>query len=76
MFHHSFLPTRHETANVRSFADLANQKKEFIGVQSNLQSNFNYRSKNMRLEVKFLKKSVKIKDILLFLDFQFVINMN
>ena len=31
------------------------------GVQSNLQSHFNYRSKNMRLEMKFFKKSDKSK---------------
>ena len=44
------------------FGDLANHKTEFVGVQSNLQSNFNYRSENKRLEMNCMVKSDKIKD--------------
>ena len=43
------------------FGDLANQRIDFRGVQSKIQSYLNYRSKNMRLEVKFLVKSEEIK---------------
>ena len=35
------------------FGDLANQRIDFWGVQSNLQSNINYRRNNMRLELEF-----------------------
>ena len=35
------------------FGDLANQSIDFKGVQSNLQSEKNYRSDNKRLEVEF-----------------------
>ena len=48
---------------------LANQKKEFKGVQSKLQSKLNYRSNNMRLEMKFISKSDKIKDFQGFYSF-------
>ena len=44
---------------------VANQKKEFKGVQSKL----NYRSNNMRLEMKFISKSDKIKDFQGFYSF-------
>ena len=44
------------------FVDLANQETDFMGVQSNLQSYFNYRSENKRLEMNFKLKSDKIKD--------------
>ena len=36
-----------------SFGALANQTTGFVGVQSNLQSNSNYRSDNKRLEMDF-----------------------
>ena len=62
MFPHSFLPTWREKADVCAFGDLANQETEFMGVQSNLQSYFNYRSENKRLEMNFKLKSDKIKD--------------
>ena len=39
---------------------LTNQKAGFSGVQSNLQSNKNYRNDNMRLEMEFVSKSVEI----------------
>ena len=44
-----------------------NQKTDFSGVQPNLQSIKNYRSNNMRLEMKFFNKSDKFKDIFRFL---------
>ena len=43
------------------FGDLANHKTEFVGVQSNLQSNFNYRREKKRLELNFYVKTYKIK---------------
>ena len=44
------------------FGDLANQRIDFKGVQSNLQSNKNYRSDSKRLETNFLIKINEIKD--------------
>ena len=46
----------------RVFGNLANQTTDFMGVQSNLQFSFNYRRKNMRLEIEFFAKSDEIKD--------------
>ena len=43
------------------FGDLANQKTEFLGLQSILQSRKNYRSDNKRLEMKISMKNLKIK---------------
>ena len=40
---------------------VTNQTTGFVGVQSNLQSNFNYRSDNKRLEMNSLVKSDKLK---------------
>ena len=57
-FPHSIPPIRHETTDVREKTSSANRKTEFLGVQSNLQFNFNYRRENKRLEVDFLWKAV------------------
>ena len=45
------------------FNNLANEKTDFEGVQSNLQFKKNYWSDNKRLETKFSIKNDKIKAI-------------
>ena len=44
------------------FGDLANQRIDFNGVQSKLQSKKNYRSDNKRLEMKFFVENNEFKD--------------
>ena len=55
------------------FVDLANQETDFMGVQSNLQSYFNYRSENKRLEMDFYVKNDKSKS---FKNVIFIIRFN
>ena len=43
------------------FDDLANQKTEFLGLQSILQSRKNYRSDNKRLEMEISMKNLNTK---------------
>ena len=52
-----------KTGESNVFGDLANQRIDFKGVQSNLQSRKNYRSENKRLEMEISMKNSNTKAI-------------